>query len=65
MREQTATQFDIMSREDSKVMMKQKDFGDFFAKSSRLIERALGQEFDLAGNFFEMTEETNEEEDKV
>jgi hypothetical protein len=54
-----------MSRDDVKHTMKQKNFCDFFAKSSRLIERALGQEFDLAGNFFEMIEENNEEEDKV
>lgn len=54
-----------MNRDDAKLTMKQKDFTEFFAKSSRLIERALGQEFDLAGNFFEEIEENNEEEDKA
>ena len=54
-----------MNREDAKLTMKQKDFGEFFAKSSRLIERALGQEFDLAGNFFEAIDETNEDDEKT
>jgi len=64
LREQNATQFEVMNREDAKLTMKQKDFSEFFSKSSRLIERALGQEFDLEGNFFEQMEETNEDEDK-
>jgi hypothetical protein len=34
-----------------------KEFANFFENSSRLMERALGQDFDLLGDFFEDNED--------
>jgi dynein intermediate chain len=45
-------QFQIMSKEDSKVQMKTKEFDDFFMKTSRILERALDNDFDVIGDFF-------------
>lgn len=42
-----------MTKEETKDEMKKKDFDDFLTKSSRLIERALNQEFDIMGEYFE------------
>ena len=44
--------FKIMSKEDSKVQMKSKEFDDFFSKTSRILERALDNDFDVMGDFF-------------
>lgn len=44
--------FKIMSKEDSKVQMKSKEFDDFFSKTSRILERALDNDFDVIGDFF-------------
>lgn len=44
--------FKIMSKEDSKVQMKSKEFDDFFMKTSRILERALDNDFDVMGDFF-------------
>ena len=41
-----------MSKEDSKAIIAGKDFEKFFDNSTRLIERALGQEFNLIDEFF-------------
>lgn len=37
--------------------MKTKGFGDFFAKTSKIIERALGNSTDVTGAFFEVEED--------
>ena len=44
--------FKIMSKEDSKAQMKSKEFDDFFSKTSRILERALDNDFDVMGDFF-------------
>lgn len=44
--------FQIMSKEDSKTQMKTKEFDDFFSKTSRILERALDNDFDVMGDFF-------------
>ena len=51
--------FKLMSKEDSKVEMKTKGFEEFLTKASRIVERALDQEFDVVGDFFEESEEDN------
>jgi hypothetical protein len=32
--------------------MKSKEFDDFFSKTSRILERALDNDFDVIGDFF-------------
>ena len=41
-----------MSKDEAKQIMAGKDFEKFFDNSTRLIERALGQEFNLMDDFF-------------
>ena len=41
-----------MSKEEAKAVIAGKDFEKFFDNSTRLIERALGQEFNLMDEFF-------------
>ena len=45
-------EFQIMSKEDSKVQMKTKEFDEFFTRTSRILERALDNDFDVVGDFF-------------
>jgi hypothetical protein len=52
--------FKIMDKEESKDEMKKRGFEDFLTKTSRIIERALGQEFDVVGDFFKDDEDENE-----
>jgi len=42
-----------LSKQEAKEIMKTSEFQGFLERSSRFIERALNQEFDLHGNFFE------------
>ena len=49
--------FKIMGKEDSKDEMKKKGFEDFLKKTSRIVERALGQDFDVVGDFFKDDDE--------
>ena len=51
--------FKLMSKEDSKAEMKTKNFEEFLTKASRIVERALDQEFDVVGDFFEESDEEN------
>lgn len=44
---------ELMSKEDAKVVMKNKDFENFVNRTTRLVERAMNAEYDLLGNFFE------------
>ncbi len=44
---------DIMSKDEAKVIMKQKEFENFINKTSKIMERALNSEFDIMGTFFE------------
>ena len=37
--------------------MKKKNFDEFLKKTSRIIERALNQEFDIMGEYFEDEED--------
>lgn len=49
-----------MAKEQSKQIIEEANFQDFFSKTSRLVERALGQEFKLSKDFF--VEDDAEEE---
>ncbi len=49
--------FEVMDKEEAKVEMKKKPFQDFLMKSSRIIERALDNQFDVIGDFFADDEE--------
>jgi len=49
-----------MSKEDSKDEMKKKGFEDFLNKTSRIVERALDQDFDVVGDFFKDDDEEND-----
>lgn len=49
--------FQLMSKEDSKAEMKTKNFEEFMGKASRIVERALDQEFDVVGDFFEESDD--------
>ena len=49
--------FKLMSKEDSKAEMKTKNFEEFMTKASRIVERALDQEFDVVGDFFEESDD--------
>jgi len=42
-----------MTKEDSQVEMQSRGFEEFMSRTSRIIERALDQEFDAIGDFFE------------
>jgi len=39
--------------------MGRREFDDFFSKTSRILERALDQEFDVIGDFFVDDDEAN------
>ena len=52
--------FKVMDKEEAKDEMKKKNFQDFLGKTSRIIERALDNQFDVIGDFFA---EEDEEED--
>ena len=41
-----------MPKDEAKAIIAGKDFEKFFDNSTRLIERALGQEFNLMDDFF-------------
>lgn len=53
-----------MNKDDSKVEMKRKDFDEFFARTSRIFERALDNDFDVVGDFFVDDDEENEAQKK-
>ena len=53
-----------MSKEDSRVEMKRKDFDEFFSRTSRIVERALDNDFDVVGDFFIDEDEENEAQKK-
>lgn len=56
-----------MAKEQSKQIIEEANFQDFFSKTSRLVERALGQEFKLSKDFFvedDAEEEAGEDEAK-
>lgn len=44
--------FKMMDKEEAKDEMKKKNFQDFLGKTSRIIERALDNQFDVIGDFF-------------
>lgn len=60
--------FKILNKDESSNEMKRRDFGDFFSKTSRLVERALDAEFDVIGDFFVDDDENkvkNSKKDKI
>ena len=52
--------FKIMDKDEAKDEMKKKGFQDFLGKTSRIIERALDNQFDVIGDFFADDEEEQE-----
>ena len=58
-------QFKLLSKEESKTVMKEKPFEDFLKKSSRIMERALNVEFDVVGNYFEDSENEEDQQKTV
>lgn len=51
-----------MSKPEAEVIIKSPDFQGFFSNTSRLIERALGQEFNLMDEFFAEEDENKDNE---
>ena len=49
-----------MSKEESKVVVKSKDFENFINKTSKIIERALNNATDVMGTFFDDGEDENQ-----
>ena len=49
---EVSNDFKELNKDEAKEVMKSKDFENFMENTSRLVERALGQEFNLTGNFF-------------
>jgi hypothetical protein len=47
----------VLNKDEAKTIMKQKDFENFFSKTSRIIERALNSDYDVMGAFFEDVDE--------
>jgi len=43
----------ILNKDESKTIMKQKDFENFINKTSRIVERALNSDYDVMGAFFD------------
>jgi len=53
-----------MNKDDSRMEMKKKDFDDFFSRTSRIVERALDNDFDVVGDFFIDDDEETEAQKK-
>uniref|UniRef100_A0A0G4HJL6 Uncharacterized protein n=1 Tax=Chromera velia CCMP2878 TaxID=1169474 RepID=A0A0G4HJL6_9ALVE len=60
--EETEPQIRVMSDDDFKTVSKQPEFSDFFSKTSRLMERALGQQ-KFADVFVDYSGALDEDED--
>lgn len=56
--------FKLMNKEESQVEMQSRGFEEFMSRTSRIIERALDQEFDAIGDFFEESDEEGAEAKK-
>lgn len=46
-----------MTNEEFQVQMNRRDFHDFLNKTTRIMERALDNDFDVAGDFFKIDDE--------
>jgi len=46
-----------MTKEDSQIEMQKRGFEEFMTRTSRIVERALDQEFDVVGDFFEVADD--------
>lgn len=53
-----------ISKDEAKKIMATNEFQSFLENSSRFVERALGAEFDIRGNFFEASDSDDEDDDK-
>lgn len=51
-----------MTKPEAEIIIKSPDFQGFFSNTSRLIERALGQEFNLMDEFFAEEDENKDNE---
>lgn len=60
-----AEKFQVLSKEDAQKEYGKKDFGEFISKTSRIMERALDQEFDIIGDFFVDDDDENEKKKVV
>jgi len=43
----------VLSKEESKTLMKTKEFENFINKTSKIVERALSTNIDILGSFFD------------
>lgn len=43
----------VLSKEESKNLMKTKEFENFINKTSKIVERALNTNIDILGSFFD------------
>ena len=60
-----ADKFQVLSKEDAQKEYTKKDFGEFITKTSRIMEGALDQEFDIIGDFFVDDDDENEKKKVV
>ena len=56
--------FQVLSKEESRMEMKKKDFDEFFTRTSRIMERALDNDFDVVGDYFIDDDEETEAQKK-
>lgn len=49
----------LLSKEDSKNLMKTKEFENFINKTSKIVERALCTNIDVLGSFFDEGQDEN------
>lgn len=47
-----------MSNDEYKEQISKRDFAEFLSKTSRIVERALDNEFDVVGDFFKEEEDS-------
>ena len=53
-----------MNKDESRMEMKKKDFDEFFSRTTRIVERALDNDFDVVGDFFQDDDEETEAQKK-
>jgi hypothetical protein len=56
----TMDNFKVMGKEEFQAQLAKGDFMEFLNKTSRIVERALDNEFDVVGDFFKDDDEENQ-----
>ena len=60
-KKELAENFRVMTNDEYKDQLKRRDFHDFLNKTSRIIERALDNQFDVVGDFFRDDDEEDQQ----